>query len=110
MNNLKSKSTKDSMSKVNRLVIIGLGLIGASLALAARERQLASNVIGISRRSSTCELALQAGIIDFAVDNLSDIASELGAGDIVVISVPTLAVDSILQDCYQLLSDWTRTR
>jgi 3-phosphoshikimate 1-carboxyvinyltransferase len=93
------------MSKVNRLVIIGLGLIGASLALAARERQLASNVIGISRRSSTCELALQAGIIDFAVDNLSDIASELGAGDIVVISVPTLTVDSILQDCYQLLSD-----
>ena len=49
---------------LNQLVIIGLGLIGASIASAVSKRRLARKVIGISRRSSTLELALEAGIID----------------------------------------------
>ena len=51
-------------STLNQLVIIGLGLIGASIASAVSKRKLARKVIGISRRSSTLELASKAGIID----------------------------------------------
>ena len=95
----------NSKPSINRLVIIGLGLIGSSLAVAARELGLADTVVGISRRSSTLELALDRGIIDQACDSLKAIANDLDAGDMVVIGVPTLTVPAILKECHELLSD-----
>ena len=89
---------------VNRLVVIGLGLIGSSLAVAARKAGITQEVVGISRRTSTLDIALEAGIIDRAEQSLAAIAPQLGAGDIVVIGVPTLTVPSILEDCHKLLS------
>ena len=85
-------SSPEAISKpiVNRLVVIGLGLIGSSLAAAAREKGLANQVIGISRRTSTVEMALKMGIIDRGEASLTAIASELDAGDLLVIGVPTL--------------------
>ena len=44
-------SSDTPKSTLNQLVIIGLGLIGASIASAASKRRLARKVIGISRRS-----------------------------------------------------------
>lgn len=73
--------TENSAPTINRLVIIGLGLIGSSLAVAAREQGLAKTVIGISRRTSTLELALESGIIDRACESLESVASELDTGD-----------------------------
>jgi len=90
---------------INRLVVIGLGLIGSSLALAARNAGLAHQVVGISRRASTLELALEQSIIDRAETDLAAIAPQLGADDIVLIGVPTLTVPAILEQCRQLLSD-----
>ncbi|MDG1311169.1 MAG: bifunctional prephenate dehydrogenase/3-phosphoshikimate 1-carboxyvinyltransferase [Porticoccaceae bacterium] len=89
---------------INRLVVIGLGLIGSSLAAVARKHGLAQQVVGISRRESTLEIALQMGVVDRAEPSLAAIASELGAGDLVVIGVPTLTVPAVLQDCFELLS------
>lgn len=88
---------------VGRLVIIGLGLIGSSLAAAAKARGRAAEVVGISRRTSTLELALEAKIIDAAYQDLATIAPSLGAADLVVIGVPTLSVPGILADCQRLL-------
>lgn len=90
---------------VNRLVVIGLGLIGSSLALAARNAGLAREVVGISRRSSTLDLAVAENIIDRPETDLAAIAAQLGAGDMVVIGVPTLTVPAILKQCCELLSD-----
>ena len=88
---------------VNRLIIIGLGLIGASLAAAVKARGLVSEVVGISRRASTLELVLEADIIDTAESDLLSIAPSLAAGDLVVIGVPTQTVPLILAECQQLL-------
>ena len=89
---------------VNRLVVIGLGLIGSSLASAVRERGLAKEVIGISRRKSTMEIALNNGVVDRCVESIEQIAEELGAGDVVVIGVPTLSVPNVLEHCISVLS------
>ncbi|MCS5583223.1 MAG: bifunctional prephenate dehydrogenase/3-phosphoshikimate 1-carboxyvinyltransferase [Pseudomonadales bacterium] len=83
---------------------MGLGLIGSSLAVAARKAGLAREVVGISRRTSTLDLALEMGVIDRAEESLAAIAPQLGAGDLVLIGVPTLTVPSILEDCHKLLS------
>lgn len=93
-----------SSQSINRLVIIGLGLIGSSLAAAVRGRGLARQVIGISRRQSTLELAMERGLVDTVADSLEQIASALGEGDMVVIAVPTLQVTKVLKDCAPLLS------
>jgi 3-phosphoshikimate 1-carboxyvinyltransferase len=89
---------------VNRLVVIGLGLIGSSLAASVRNKALAKEVIGISRRQSTLEIALNDGIVDRCAYDLSLVAQDLEAGDIVVIGVPTLSVPQVLQDCISQLS------
>ena len=99
------QTSKTAQPVVNRLVVIGLGLIGSSLALAARNAGLATQVVGISRRSSTLDLAVELGVIDRPEQSLAAIAPELGAGDLVVIGVPTLTVPAILKECSELLSD-----
>ena len=92
-------------STLNQLVIIGLGLIGASIASAVSKRRLARKVIGISRRSSTLELASKAGIIDDSASSLDIIGGTLGSGDVVVICVPTLAVKSVVEECHRHLNN-----
>jgi len=84
---------------IGKLVVVGLGLIGASLALATRQRGLAGEVVGVSRRSSTLELALSNGVIDRVASSLASLAGELGEGDLVVIGVPTLTVPAVLEEC-----------
>ena len=66
-----------SKPTINRLVVIGLGLIGSSLAAVARKNGLARQVVGISRRESTLEIALQMEVVDRVEPSLAAIAPEL---------------------------------
>ncbi|GIX30651.1 MAG: 3-phosphoshikimate 1-carboxyvinyltransferase [Porticoccaceae bacterium] len=83
---------------VGRLLIHGLGLIGGSLAAAARQRGLAREVIGVSRRPATLEQALALGVVHRVVEDPPSAFAELGAGDLVVVCVPTLAVEAVFRD------------
>ena len=47
-----------------KLAIVGIGLIGSSFALGARERGLFERFIGIDPNENTCETAIKMGIID----------------------------------------------
>lgn len=49
---------------VDTLAIIGVGLLGGSIALSVRKHQLARRVIGISRSKESLEIARQRGMID----------------------------------------------
>lgn len=74
--------------------IVGLGLIGASLALELRSRSALEGearsyqVLGVSRRAQTCQLAIERGIVDDASENLSLLA----AAQIVFICTPIAAI------------------
>ena len=89
----------------NKLVVIGLGLIGGSLAAGAKKRSLCSEVIGIARRQEVCEKAVELGVVDRAYISIDDVASELGEGDVIFIAVPTLSVKKILQGLKGKVSD-----
>jgi prephenate dehydrogenase len=56
--------------QVNTLAIVGVGLIGGSIALAARRRGVASRIVGIARRLETRSQALRDGVIDEAHTDL----------------------------------------
>ncbi|MGD8176738.1 bifunctional prephenate dehydrogenase/3-phosphoshikimate 1-carboxyvinyltransferase [Marinimicrobium sp. ARAG 43.8] len=81
---------------VGRLVVVGLGLIGGSLAAALRERGACREAIGVVLREDSARKALELGVVDRVVPSLEAIAGELGADDVIFIAVPTLAVAEVL--------------
>ncbi|MCM8789890.1 MAG: prephenate dehydrogenase/arogenate dehydrogenase family protein, partial [Candidatus Omnitrophica bacterium] len=52
------------MRLFKKVAIIGVGLIGGSLALAIKEKKLAGKVVGVSRHKKTLDLAKKIGAID----------------------------------------------
>ena len=65
-----------------KIGIVGLGLIGASLAGDFRRR--GHELYGVSRQALTCEKALQRGLVDFASQDLA----LLGVTDVVFLCTP----------------------
>ncbi len=70
------------------VAIVGLGLMGGSLALALRERNACNKIIGITRDPSTRERAMTRGILDAASADLS-LASE---ADVIVLATPVRTI------------------
>lgn len=68
-----------------RMAIVGLGLIGGSLARIAKEKKFVETIIGLGRRAENLELALAAGSID---EYSLDLKKGLNGVDIVVIATP----------------------
>ncbi|MCK7582451.1 MAG: NAD(P)-binding domain-containing protein [Chromatiales bacterium] len=67
--------------------IIGLGLMGGSLAMALREAQACASISGYDADHSTLDQALRRGIIDRSIDL---------RGDHVDLLIPPLPVNAIL--------------
>ncbi len=94
-----------SQPLINKFVVVGIGLIGGSLATALKQRNACAEVIGIARKSDTCVDAINHGVVDRAYTSLSEVAGELGAGDIVFIAVPTLSVKTVLEEIKQYIPE-----
>ncbi|WP_377517731.1 bifunctional prephenate dehydrogenase/3-phosphoshikimate 1-carboxyvinyltransferase [Microbulbifer taiwanensis] len=80
------------------MVVVGIGLIGGSLALALKAAGACREVIGVARRQRTCEQAVGLGIVDRAVTGLREVLPQLEPGDVVFIAVPTLAVEQVFAE------------
>lgn len=87
-----------SQPLINKFVVVGIGLIGGSLATGLKQRGACAEVIGVARTAETCAEAVERGIVDRAYTSLGEIAGELGKGDVIFISVPTLSVAAVLQE------------
>lgn len=78
---------------IPRLAIVGVGLLGGSVAKAARERGLAREIVGIGRDASRLEPALRDGVLDRATVDLAD---GLRGADLVVLGMPVLVIERML--------------
>ena len=74
---------KKGKTRFNRIVIIGVGLIGGSIGLAIKKRGLAKVVVGLCRRRSSASKALKAGAVDIATLNYD---TALKGADLVIIA------------------------
>jgi len=72
-----------------KVAIVGVGLIGGSIGLALRQRGLAAEVVGIGRRQSSLDKALDCGAIDRAE---LDLKQGVAAADVVIVASPVGAV------------------
>lgn len=85
---------------VGKLAILGLGLIGGSLAAALRARGAVSDVVGWGRRETSLRKGLDAGVIDRFTLQLAD---AVDGADMVVIATPTLVAEALLGDVLGLV-------
>ncbi len=67
------------------LVVVGVGLLGGSVAQAAKQRGLVRRIIGVGRHSARLESARAAGVIDAAETNLTQAASQ---ADLLIFATP----------------------
>ena len=79
---------------INRLCIIGVGLIGGSLARDLRREKLVGEVVGASRNDSNLKRAVALGVID-RYD--TDIGAAVKDADMVVVAVPLGAMGDIFR-------------
>jgi len=72
-----------------RVAVVGLGLMGGSLALALKARGACREVIGIPRREETLAQAIERGIVDRGA---TDLAAGVAEADIVVLAMPVRTI------------------
>jgi len=87
---------------INKITVIGIGLIGGSLAKAIKKNNLSKIVFGFGRDSNRLEEAQKANIIDQFSTNLKEAVSD---SDIVVIATPVGSFKEILSEIKPFLTD-----
>ena len=79
---------------INKLVIIGVGLIGGSFALALRKAGLVRHITGVGRSRENVQRALKLGEID---EIASDIPSALKNAEMIFLAIPVGQTGEIMR-------------
>ena len=88
------------MSHFNKIALIGIGLIGSSLARVIREKGLADKITVSSKTSETLERAHQLGLGDSYTTSSAEAARD---ADLVIVSVPVGASGRVARDIESVL-------
>lgn len=79
----------------NRIIIIGLGLIGSSIARAVHEKKLAVTIVGCDQNEVSLAFARKENFIDIADCNLQAAVAE---SDLVIIATPPASLGDIAEE------------
>ncbi|HRO01054.1 MAG TPA: prephenate dehydrogenase/arogenate dehydrogenase family protein, partial [Nitrobacter sp.] len=77
-----------------RLALIGFGLIGGSIARAARMRGVVGEIVTTARSAKTRARVMELGIVDRVADTNAEAAD---GADLVILCVPVGACGSVAQ-------------
>ena len=95
---------QESSAAISTLVVIGVGLIGGSFALAMKQAGLVKRVIGVGRTRENLDTALRLGVIDEAEGNA---AVGVRDADLVLIAAPVAQIPELLVQIAPALGDET---
>jgi prephenate dehydrogenase len=79
---------------IDRITIIGTGLIGASVGLALREAHFPGQITGCDRHLSQAQLALERGAVDQTAD---DPITAAVSSDLILLSGPVFAIQDWME-------------
>jgi prephenate dehydrogenase len=79
--------------------IIGIGLIGGSMAIALKEKGIAEKIIGVDASKEHAEKAIEIGL----VDEIMNLEAAVKLSDLIVLSVPVDAVENMLPEVLDLV-------
>lgn len=80
--------------KINRLVIVGVGLIGGSVAAALKQAGAVNQISGMGRQRKTLEAAKSLGLIDTIIESPAEIAD----ADMVLLAMPVAQTQKVLAE------------
>ena len=78
---------------VEKLAIVGTGLIGGSFALALKQAGAVGEVLGVGRNPARLTVARELGLIDRAVD-----WAEAGRADCILLAMPVGETEAVLKN------------
>lgn len=87
---------------IDKLVIVGVGLIGGSLALGLKKHDKVGHVVGVGRQEENLKLAQSLGVIDSWTTSVQDAVVD---ADMVVLAVPMGAYEAVLAALAPVLKD-----
>ncbi len=80
---------------IDRLAIIGVGLIGSSLALALKQAAAVGHVIGYGRNLHNLEKGIELGVIDSQAGTIAECVRD---ADVIVVAVPLGAMRQVFAE------------
>lgn len=86
------------MPNFDQISIVGVGLLGGSIALAARQRQLAERVVGIGRNQVKMDALVDRGMLDYAT---VDLAEGVGSASLVIACTPVETVAATVGQVFE---------
>jgi prephenate dehydrogenase len=89
---------------LRKVVIVGVGLIGGSFALALKAANAARHIVGVGRHPEAMARALELGIVDEVAPSMEDAMRD---ADLVLIAAPVAQTAAILQSLLPYLEDHT---
>jgi len=93
-----------TVSAIAKLVVVGVGLIGGSFALALRRAGVVDHIVGMGRSPENMQRALELGIID---EQASDFAAALSGADFVLLAIPVKQTAHVMQQMVPHLQSYT---
>ncbi len=89
---------------IQELAIVGVGLLGGSVAKAVRAGGLARRVVGVGRDTSRLRPALEDGTLDAAT---TDLDTGVRKADFVLLAAPVLAIEGLLERVWRAAPEGT---
>ena len=90
--------------KFNKITVVGLGLIGGSLALALKESKQVETVVGIDTNEDSIKYAFDNKIID---EGASDVNEVISGSEIIVISTYVGSIPDTAKSVFEIASEGT---
>ncbi len=84
---------------IERLVVIGLGLIGGSFAKGLRESGLCREVVGLDLDPESRRMAVELGVVDRCE---AELAAACQGASVIQLAVPILAMEKLLRELAKL--------
>ena len=84
-----------------KVAIVGIGLIGGSLALAMKKSELVSEVVGVDKSEQHLQLARERGLID----RCASLEEAVEACDLIVVAVPVDKIAVLVPQILDMVSD-----
>jgi prephenate dehydrogenase len=82
-----------------QVTVIGIGLIGGSMAMALKEKSIATHVIGIDANPAHCQKALDLGLID----EVSGLEEAVSKSSLIIIAIPVNASEKVIPEVLTLV-------
>ena len=83
-----------------RLAVVGIGLMGGSIALSLKKKGFVSHVIGVDQNIEHQQQALQLGI----VDEIMSLEDAVTSSDIIALATPVNVAESLLHTILNLVN------